>query len=117
MVIRLVVDYNVVIARIAGRRQCPQCGTLYNLHSRPPKVSGICDLDGEKLVVREDDREQVIRERMDEYSRQTSPLIEFFRESGRRLYEIDASGATPRAVFEQICGLLDCEPEGRAPQP
>ncbi len=121
VVIHLVVDYNVVIARITGRRQCPKCGTLYNLHSRPPKVAGICDLDGEPLVIREDDREQVIRERMDEYRRQTSPLIDFFRESGRRLYEIDASRATPLAVFDQICGLLDCEPvishDGHAPQP
>lgn len=116
VVIHLVVDYNIVIARITGRRQCPRCGTLYNLNSRPPKVAGICDLDGEPLVIREDDREQVIRERMDEYRRQTSPLIDFFRDSGRRLYEIDASVATPRAVFDEIFGLLDGEPDGRAPQ-
>lgn len=108
VVIHLVVDYNVIIARITGRRQCPKCGTLYNLLSRPPRVSGVCDLDGEALIVREDDREQVIRERLDAYERQTSPLIAFFRESGRKMYDVDASQVTPRVVSERICELLDC---------
>ena len=65
MVIHLVVDYNVIISRMAGRRVCPKCGTLYNAISQPPKVEGICDLDGAALVVREDDREEVVRERLD----------------------------------------------------
>ena len=108
VVIHLLVDYNIIIARITGRRQCPLCGTLYNLHSRPPKVAGKCDLDGEELVIREDDREQVIRERLDSYERQTSPLIAFFRETSRRMYEVDASRVTPLALSERICELLDC---------
>jgi adenylate kinase len=48
VVIYLAVDYNVVIARLTGRRQCPRCGTLYNLATRPPRVDGLCDKDGEK---------------------------------------------------------------------
>ena len=56
VVIYLAVDYNVVIARLTGRRQCPRCGTLYNVVSHPPQVDELCDLDGEKLVVREDDQ-------------------------------------------------------------
>jgi adenylate kinase len=108
VVIHLLVDYNIIIARITGRRQCPKCGTLYNLLSRPPKVAGVCDLDGEALIVREDDREQVIRERLDSYERQTSPLIAFFRETGRKMFEVDASRVTPIALSERICELLDC---------
>jgi adenylate kinase len=108
VVIHLLVDYNIIIARITGRRQCPRCGTLYNLLSRPPKVAGSCDLDGEKLVVREDDREQVIRERLDSYERETSPLIEFFRQSGQKIFEVDASEVTPLALSDRICELLDC---------
>lgn len=106
LVIHLVVDYNIVIARLAGRRQCPVCGTLYNMISRPPKVPGVCDLEGAELIVRDDDREEVIRERMDEYEKQTRPLIEYFREHGERLYEIDASHDAPEAVFRKIEGLI-----------
>src|ERR1700683_4021794 len=58
LVIHLVVDYNIIISRISGRRACPVCGTLYNAVSRPPKVDGICDLEGESLVIREDDKEE-----------------------------------------------------------
>ncbi len=113
VVIHLIVDYNVIIARITGRRQCPKCGTLYNLLSRPPRVPGICDLDGETLIVREDDRETVVRERLDAYERQTRPLIEFFRKTGRRLYELNASGMAPRALSDRICELLQCpSPQG-----
>ena len=59
VVIHLAVDYNVIISRMTGRRVCLKCGTLYNAISRPPKVNGICDLDGNQLVVREDDRDDV----------------------------------------------------------
>ncbi len=106
LVIHLVVDYNIIIARISGRRVCPKCGTLYNSTSRPPRVAGFCDLDGEALVIREDDRESVVRERLEAYEEQTRPLIDFFRESGRRLYEVDASQGTPEAVFGKILEFL-----------
>jgi len=102
VVIHLIVDYNVIIARISGRRACPKCGTLYNCVSRPPKVEGVCDLDGAPLVIRDDDREEVVRERLAQYERQTQPLIEFFRAVTDRLIEVDASRDRPEAVFERI---------------
>jgi adenylate kinase len=102
VVIHLVVDYNIIIARISGRRVCPKCGTLYNSSSRPSRVPGICDLDGERLVVREDDREEVVRERLEGYEKQTRPLIEFFRSAGHRLIEVDASQGTPESIFGKI---------------
>jgi adenylate kinase len=102
VVIHLVVDYNVIISRISGRRVCPKCGTLYNAVSRPPKVEGICDLDGTTLTIRDDDREEVVRERLAQYERQTRPLIEFFRATSDRLIEVDASRERPEAVFERI---------------
>jgi len=109
VVIHLVVDYNIIIARLAGRRQCPRCGTLYNVLSKPPRTVGVCDLDGEALIIREDDREQVIRERLDAYENQTRPLIEYFREKGRTLHEVNASTDPPEKVFEQICRLIQSE--------
>jgi adenylate kinase len=102
LVIHLVVDYTVIIARISGRRQCPVCGTLYNATSKPPKVAGVCDLDGTPLVIREDDRESVVRERLDAYEKNTRPLLDYFRQSGRRMVEIDASVLKPEQVFEKV---------------
>ena len=101
VVIYLAVDYNIVIARLTGRRQCPRCGTLYNLASQPPRVDELCDLDGEKLVIREDDNEAVIRERLDAYERQTRPVLEYFRSAGRRVVEVDASHDPPETVFQE----------------
>lgn len=110
VVIHLVVDYNVIISRITGRRVCPVCGTLYNAISHPPQAEGVCDLDGNGLVVRDDDREDVVRERMAQYERQTSPLIEFFGEvlgrTGRRMFRVDASTAKPDAVFQDLRAQL-----------
>jgi adenylate kinase len=102
LVIHLVVDYNVIIARISGRRQCPTCGTLYNATSKPPKVAGVCDVDGLALIVREDDRESVVRERLAAYEEKTRPLLDYFRQTGRRVVEIDSSTLKPEGVFEKI---------------
>jgi adenylate kinase len=107
VVIHLVVDYNIIISRMAGRRVCPKCGTLYNSVSRPPKIEGICDLDGTPLVVREDDREEVVRRRLAEYERQTQPLIDFFRATSKRLIEVDASHDKPEDVFRKIRAALE----------
>jgi adenylate kinase len=102
VVIHLVVDYNEIISRMSGRRVCPVCGTLYNAVSRPPKVDGVCDLEGARLIVRDDDRADVVRARLGEYEARTAPLVEYFRRSGRRLVEVNASGRSPEEIFGQI---------------
>lgn len=106
VVIHLVVDYNEVIARLTERRQCPVCGTLYNAVTKPPRVAGVCDLDGAALIIRDDDREEVIRERLDAYEKQTRPLIDFFRENGTRLYDVDASHEAPEVVSRKVLALI-----------
>lgn len=106
VVIHLVVDYNVIIARMQGRRVCPKCGTLYNLVSRPPQTEGICDLDGEKLVIREDDRPEVVRQRLEQYEAQTWPVIEFFRQDRHPVFDVDASRERPEVVFARIREML-----------
>ena len=68
------------------------------------------DADGalsEALAIRDDDRESVIRERLAAYESQSRPLIEFFREKGRRLFEIDASDQTPEALLFQVCRTIN----------
>ncbi len=106
VVIHLAVDYNIIIARLTGRRVCPLCGTLYNIASKPPKVDGLCDRDGTKLVIREDDRESVIRERLEAYEKQTRPVLDYFRAHGHRVEEVDGSGAPPEEIFGKVCQLM-----------
>jgi adenylate kinase len=101
-VIHLMVDHEKVVARLSGRRQCPVCGTLYSLTTNPPRVPGVCDLDGAALVTREDDRESVIRERLLEYDRQTVPILEFFREVTVPIFKIQAGDTSPEQILEEV---------------
>jgi len=107
VVIHLVVDYNVIISRLTGRRVCPVCGTLYNAVSRPPKAPGVCDLDGTRLEVRDDDREEVVRARLEEYESRTMPLIEFFRSRGTKLFDVEAGRESPEEVFRSVEARLN----------
>ena len=104
VVIHLEVDYNVIIARLADRQQCPQCGTVYGA-AHPPQVPGVCDQDGTKLTVRDDDREQVVRQRLKAYDEQTAPVLEFFRGAGYACYEV-AAAAAPREIARSIEDLI-----------
>ncbi len=106
VVVHLVVDYEKIVARLSGRLQCPVCGTLYNLTTNPPKKPGVCDLDGSLLVTRQDDQASVIRERLEQYDRQTVPILNFFRESGVPMFEVEASGLKPDEIMARICGSL-----------
>jgi adenylate kinase len=77
------VDYNQLLRRITGRRNCPVCQTIYNIYVNPPKRSGFCDVEGAALVQRADDTETVFHERMRAYSALTAPVIEHYRDLGR----------------------------------
>ena len=83
IVIQINVDYNHLLLRLTGRRTCPTCGRIYNVHLQPPRVANVCDLDGTPLIVREDDRNEVIEERLATYERQTKPVAEYYRRKGR----------------------------------
>lgn len=88
LVIQIVVGYNQLLQRISGRRSCPTCGRIYNVHFQPPKVEGICDVDGGRLIVRPDDNEAVVAERLKAYERQTLPLAAYYKAKGQ-VVEID----------------------------
>jgi adenylate kinase len=83
IVIQIDVDYNRLLLRLTGRRTCPTCGRIYNVHFQPPRVADTCDIDGSKLSTRNDDREEVIRERLAAYQRQTLPVAEYYTRRGR----------------------------------
>ena len=77
------VDYNQLLRRITGRRNCPVCQTIYNVYVNPPKRDGICDIEGAALVQRADDTEEVFKERMRAYEALTAPVVEHYRALGR----------------------------------
>jgi adenylate kinase len=81
--VNIQVDYNQLLRRITGRRNCPVCATIYNVYMNPPKRDGFCDLEGAALVQRADDTEAVFKERMRAYLGLTAPVIEHYRALGR----------------------------------
>jgi adenylate kinase len=90
-VLSVQVPNHVIVERLAGRRTCRDCGTLYHRNFDPPQREGICDHCGGDLVQRDDDREETIRARLDVYDTQTAPLVDFYRDQGI-LREIDGVG-------------------------
>jgi adenylate kinase len=107
VVVYLAVDYNVIVARLAGRRQCPVCGALYSLSPNAPTVSEVCDYDGSTLVVRDDDRPEVVMERLKAYDRKTAPVLEYFRTAGFECLEVDGAAAGgPQAIAKRIQEML-----------
>ena len=95
---------NQLIERLAGRRVCPTCQSVYNLSTRPPKVPGRCDRDGTELVQRPDDRPEAITTRLAVYAEQTAPLLNHYRKAGL-LRPVDATG-TPDEVLRRVRGAL-----------
>jgi adenylate kinase len=77
------VDYNQLLRRTTGRRNCPVCQTIYNIYMKPPAMVGICDVEGAALVQRADDTEEAFTERMRVYAAQTAPVVEHYRGLGR----------------------------------
>lgn len=106
LIVHLKVDYNRVVARMSGRRVCPVCGSLYSLSSHPPRQADVCDREGAALITREDDRPEVIRERLEAYETLTWPVLEYFEIHGHHVFGISGDGE-PVTVFEKIRSVLD----------
>ncbi len=87
----IVVDDDEIVRRISGRRTCPN-QHVYHVEDQPPQVAGRCDIDGADLFQREDDREEVVRNRLEVYREQTEPLVAFYRAHGLPIHEIDGVG-------------------------
>jgi len=94
----------VIIDRLSGRRVCSKCGAVYHVKYNPPKVEGVCDLCGGSLVQRDDDKEEVVKKRLEVYRKQTQPLIEFYQDRGI-IYKLDAEKGVEE-LFEEVKGLV-----------
>jgi adenylate kinase len=107
MAIEIFLSDQAVLDRLSTRRTCPVCETIYNLKNKPPKKELICDACEKRLVLRDDDKPEVIKDRMRVYHEQTEILIDYY--SRKKVYfKIDGDG-TIETVFEKISSLLDRE--------
>jgi len=102
--VSLHVDYNQLLRRITGRRNCPVCQSIYNVYSHPPKVDEICDIEGAALVRRADDTEKAFAERMRAYDALTTPVIEHYREMGR-FVEVDGDRPIQEVAEGIVCAV------------
>ena len=96
-------DENIV-RRMSGRRACVNCGATYHIVHVPPKQEGICDKCGKELILRDDDKEETVKNRLNVYHEQTQPLIDFYQNKGV-LKEVDGT-VDMMDVFKAITDIL-----------
>jgi adenylate kinase len=104
VVLDLEVDNDEVVRRLSGRRLCKKCGHVWHVEFDPPKVENVCDRCGGELYHRDDDYPDTVRHRLEVYTQQTRPLIEFY-DSRRQLVGMDAHGPV-EDVTERAIALL-----------
>jgi adenylate kinase len=93
-----------IINRMSGRRACVGCGATYHVKYNPPKTENICDVCGEKLILRDDDKPETVKNRLSVYHQQTQPLIEYYNKQGA-LAEVDGT-KDMEEVFADINRVL-----------
>ena len=103
-VLYLKVPDEILVERAVGRRVCKESGSVYHIKFRPPKVEGVCDVSGKALVHRDDDKEEVVVQRLKEYDEKTSPLIDYYKQQGK-LLEVDGVGSL-EAIEQRIKSAL-----------
>jgi adenylate kinase len=109
IVLNLMIDDETIMDRMAGRRSCPKCGSVYHIKNLKPKVEGICDNDGAELIQRPDDNPEVVANRLKTYHEQTEPVVGYYKENNTVL-DIDASKDADEAsvlVFEQLDAFVE----------
>lgn len=105
-VINLEIGDEIVSKRMTGRRSCPVCGAVYHIDNLKPIAKGICDHDGEGLVQREDDKPEVVMNRLKTYHEQTAVVLDYYKQAGSTIFEIDA-GKDIEEVTSAIADGLD----------
>jgi len=105
-VISIEVPMEELVARVAGRRVCPECGTPYHVDSDPPKVAGRCDNDGTELQQRDDDRPEVVRARLEKQVRPMLEVLDYYDQKGM-VQHVDGTQPIPAVTTEILEGLRD----------
>lgn len=104
-VINLEVQDQTIISRMTGRRVCSKCGATYNLTFNKPAVDNVCDLCGESLFIRDDDKLETVTNRLIVYKTETQPLIDFYR--GKGILTTINGEQEAEIVFQNICSALE----------
>lgn len=104
-VVSLEIEDEIVVARLAGRRVCPTCGSIFHLQTKPPKQEGVCDKCGSRLTVRADDNEETIRQRLAVFHERTAPVLEYYGMSGK-LHTVCGDGTASQVYEKVIEGLV-----------
>jgi adenylate kinase len=107
-ILNLQIDDRVVAERMTGRRSCPKCGAVYHLKNLQPKADGICDNDGTILIQRHDDSPEVVAKRLKTYHQQTEPVVDYYNENGRTVFDVDANNGADEVsdlIFEELDAL------------
>jgi len=112
-VVVIVAEDDLIVKRITGRRSCPKCGKIFHVNFMPSADGDFCDICSDEkvaLVQREDDRENVVRQRLKTYRAQTQPVIDYYRKTGLAMIELDGSGRPEDVTAElmkalQVAGL------------
>jgi adenylate kinase len=92
-IINLQVDDEVILGRLTGRRSCPECGAVYHIENLKPRTDGVCDKDGKELVQREDDKLEVVANRLKTYHEQTAAVVGFYTQSDKKIINVSADQA------------------------
>jgi adenylate kinase len=98
------VPFEDLMKRLTGRRTCKACGQMYNIYFNPPKKENTCDKCGGGLFQRDDDKEETIKKRLDVYSAQTAPLIDYYRKKGI-VSSVNGTGSIDE-IFKEVCKAL-----------
>jgi len=104
-VLALIVPDDELVERLTGRRTCKNCGMMYHIKFKPPKVDGKCDVCGGELYQRPDDNEETVRNRLKVYHESTAPLIEYYKKKGV-LFEIDGTKSIEE-ITQEIINILE----------
>lgn len=103
-VVFLEVPLDLLLGRLTGRRVCKTCGTVYHVESKPPKAEGVCDVCGGQVVQRPDDREDVIRTRLEAYEQSTRPLKDYYKAKGPYV-QVDGTGTSEEVYLRMTKAL------------
>ncbi|MEX0625200.1 MAG: nucleoside monophosphate kinase [Chloroflexota bacterium] len=103
-VISIEVPVEELVARVAGRRVCPECGTPYHVDSDPPRVPGRCDRDGAELQQRDDDRSEVVRARLEKQVRPMLDVLDYYDQKGI-VQHVDGTQPIPAVAKEILEGI------------
>ncbi|HIF39189.1 MAG TPA: adenylate kinase [Gemmatimonadetes bacterium] len=90
-VVVLEAEDQALVERISGRRSCPDCKAIYNIHTSPPEKSGVCDNDDSVLIHRTDDDPETVASRLEVYRSETEPVIRYYEEIGSRVCRVDGN--------------------------